>query len=481
VLAVATDLAGSVREALGDTTSDSVKRFAMEKLSSVSIDAVREYAKGLEAMSSAKFDDALQRFGKAIELDPNFGVAYGASSGAALNLDRPQEAVKFADEAMRHLDGMTDRERFRTRGMYHLITNNYGDCVKEYGDLLAKYPADPAARNNRAYCLTQLRDFATAVQEVKEVVKILPNRALYRENLALYTAYSGDFAGAGQQVNEMASPGLFALLARAYGELGEGRLADAARTYQTLPAVDSDEGPSYMASGLGDLAIFEGRYADAVRILTEGSAADVSARSPDKAASKAVAAAYAHLQLGQKAAAMAAAEQALALSPAVKIQFLAGRIFIEAGAVPRAERIAIDLGGSLKAEPQAYASILEGLRALSVGNNRLAVKSLTDANSVLDTWIGHFDLGRAYLAAGAFPQADSEFDRCLVRKGETLSLFLDEEPTFGLFPPALYYQGRVREGLKSLNFADSYRAYLQIRGNSNEDPLVADARKRAGQ
>ena len=127
-----------------------------------------------------------------------------------------------------------------------------------------------------------------------------------------------------------------------------------------------------------------------------------------------------------------------------------------------------------------YVSILEGLRALSVGNNRLAVKSLTDANAVLDTWIGHFDLGRAYLAAQAYPQADSEFDRCLVRKGETLALFLDEEPTFGYFPPVLYYQGRVREGLKSLNFADSYRAYLQIRGDSRDDLLAADARKRAG-
>ena len=51
--------------------------------------------------------------------------------------------------------------------------------------------------------------------------------------------------------------------------------------------------------------------------------------------------------------------------------------------------------------------------------------------------------------------------------------------TYGYFPPALYYQGRVREALKNANFADSYRAYLAIRGKSSEDPLVADARRRA--
>ena len=60
---------------------------------------------------------------------------------------------------------------------------------------------------------------------------------------------------------------------------------------------------------------------------------------------------------------------------------------------------------------------------------------------MLDTWIGHFELGRAYLAASAFPQADSEFDRCLRRRGEALSLFVDEEPTYGYLPTVYYYQG----------------------------------------
>ena len=37
-------------------------------------------------------------------------------------------------------------------------------------------------------------------------------------------------------------------------------------------------------------------------------------------------------------------------------------------------------------------------------------------------------------AMKAFLQADSEFDRCLQRRGEALSLFVDEEPTSGHFP-----------------------------------------------
>jgi len=59
-----------------------------------------------------------------------------------------------------------------------------------------------------------------------------------------------------------------------------------------------------------------------------------------------------------------------------------------------------------------------------------------------------------------------------------MALFLDEEPTYGYLPPVYYYQGRAREGMKTEGFAEWYRAYLNIRGKSTEDPLVPDARQR---
>ena len=64
--------------------------------------------------------------------------------------------------------------------------------------------------------------------------------------------------------------------------------------------------------------------------------------------------------------------------------------------------------------------------------------------------------------------------------GEALAVLMDEEPTYGYFPHVYYYQGQVREQMKNVGSADSYRAYLGIRGNSTEDPLVPDIRKRTG-
>ena len=190
--------------------------------------------------------------------------------------------------------------------------------------------------------------------------------------------------------------------------------------------------------------------------------------------------AHAQRLRGQKAAAIAAGERALASSNAPKIRFLTARVFAEAGEIARARTLATGLASELQAEPQAYAKTLEGMISLENGDPRQAIKSLTEANALLDTWIGHFDLGRAYLEAGLFTQADSEFDRCIKRRGEALALFLDEEPTFGFFPSVYYYQGRVRESLKSVGSVESYRTYLGIRGASREDTLLPEIRKRAG-
>jgi len=87
-------------------------------------------------------------------------------------------------------------------------------------------------------------------------------------------------------------------------------------------------------------------------------------------------------------------------------------------------------------------------------------------------------LGRAYLEAKAYVEADSEFDRCIKRRGEALSLFLEETPTYGYFPQVYYYLGRVREGNKSPDFADLYRRYLEIREKAGEDPLLPEIHKR---
>jgi tetratricopeptide (TPR) repeat protein len=313
---------------------------------------------------------------------------------------------------------------------------------------------------------------------MQQVVNLLPKRAIFRNNLALYANYASNFDKGEKEARALPEPGIYPSLALAQAQMGKGAAADAQATYMQLATIAG--GMSFATSGLGDIAMYEGRYAEAARIFEQGARDDVAAGNRDKAAMKLVSAAEAHVLRGLRGPAMTAAERALQASKSVPIRFLAARVLVDAGSADRAKTIADDLASELPNEPQAYAKIIEGDIALKNGKPKDAIKALTAANELLDTWIGDFDLGRAYLEAGLFVQADSQFDRCLKRRGEALSLFVDEEPTFGYFPPVYYYQGRVREGLKNAGFADSYRAYIDIRGKSSEDPLVTDARQRAG-
>src|SRR5271169_2850716 len=94
---------------------------------------------------------------------------------------------------------MTERERFRTRAYLYYLTGDSQKCVDEYGTLLSRYPSDTGAYNNMADCLTRLRKIPQAVEDVQKAVSILPKRATYHVNLALYSAYGDDFKMAGQE------------------------------------------------------------------------------------------------------------------------------------------------------------------------------------------------------------------------------------------------------------------------------------------
>jgi tetratricopeptide (TPR) repeat protein len=483
VVFTATKLTAAVRKAIGDDTSESVQRFAMETLTATSLEAIHDYATAMNAVADGKHEDALRSFSKAVDIDSNFGLAYAGMAIASRNLGQQQDSEKYIKLALGHIDRMTERERYRTRGSYYALVGDEQKCVEEYGALISGFPSDAAAHNNLAVCLTDLRNMPKGIEEMRQAATILPKKTLYRNNIALYASYGSDFATGEREaraVQDLDPSYPTGFIALAFAQLGQGQLKQTADTYQKLAKV-SKQGDSNAKSGLADLAIYEGRFADAVRILEQGAAEDLAGKFPDRAAAKLRALAYTRLLQGQKGPAVAAAEASLANSKTVKSRFSAGRVFIAAGQANRAQELAAGLAAELQSEPQAYAKLLEGESALASGDPSRAITVFKEANSLLDTWIGRFDLGRAYLEAGAFAEADSEFDRCIKRRGEALSLFLDQSPTYGYFPPVYYYVGRLREGLKSAGFAESYRTYLSIRGKAGEDPLLAEVRKRAGQ
>jgi tetratricopeptide (TPR) repeat protein/predicted Ser/Thr protein kinase len=475
-------LAAPIRKALGDTTPVSAQLAVSGPFTAASLEVVHLYSVAMQQQFAGKPAEAIQTFSKAVELDPNFARAYAGMSGPALDLGRQADAEKYIKLAMEHLDRMTERERYHTRGFYYLTVGNYPKCVEEYSTLVGQYPADMVGQSDLSWCYAYLRNLPKAVEAARKAKEIAPKGAAGHYNLAFFSSLSGDFQTGEREARTALeiSPSEAAQLNLGEAQLGGGKVPDAAGSYHGLEKLGS-RGASQATSALADLALYQGHFSEAVRLLEQGANADLQAKTPENATNKFAALAYAELLRGQSRAAVAAAEKALANGQTLQVRFLAGRVFAEAGDTAQAKKMADSLAKETQSEPQAYGKIIEGKLALKQGDSRLAIKDITDANNLLDTWIGRFELGRAYLEAGQFTEADSEFDRCIKRRGEALELFMDNTVTYGYLPYVYYYQGRVRQGLKTPAFADSYRSYLNTRGQSTEDPLVAEVRKSLGQ
>jgi tetratricopeptide (TPR) repeat protein/predicted Ser/Thr protein kinase len=473
-------LAVPIRQALGDTTPPSIQLTAMMgTFSTDSIEAVHQYSVGEERLFQGKWDDALQSFSKATQLDPNFSPAYAGMATASGNLGQLDAAEKYAKLAMVHVDRMTERERYRVRGNYYIWTENWQGCVEEYSELIKQFPVDNIGHSNLAACYARMLDMPKAMEAARQGLEIAPNNILARMNFALYACYAADFksceSGAKEvlKLNPKYEEGFLVL---AYSQLGQDLLPQASDAYQKLEKL-SEYGASLAASGFGDLSLYRGDFREGAQFLEKGAAQDLAAANRDAVADKLIMLSYANLLRGEKAAAVSAAERALANSKSAKIRFLAARTFVEAGELAKARDLAVSLTSEIQKSPHVYAKLILGEAALHERDTNKAIELFNEAKERSDTWLGRFDLGRAYLEAGAFTEADAEFERCIQRRGEVLELFMDDVPTYSYLPTVYYYQGRDRQGLKSPDFDKFYRTYLDIRGQSTEDPLVADIRK----
>ncbi len=249
----------------------------------------------------------------------------------------------------------------------------------------------------------------------------------------------------------MQDPGLFAMLALAFAQVGQGQVAEATsdlrRTREARPG-------GHVLHGVGSRQIWRSTKGDSRmpsafwrrapprisrrRCPTRPPAS--SRRSPRFSSCG-----------SRRRRRSAAAEKALANSQAIKIRFLAARVFLSRRERPPGRRRSpTGLAAELQAEPQAYA--VNHRRSDRFERRRRPSGDQVVDGSQRSSWIPGSATsiwGGPIWNAGAFPQADSEFDRCLKRRGEALALFLDEEPTYGVLPAGVLLpgagQGRAEE------------------------------------
>jgi len=185
-----------------------------------------------------------------------------------------------------------------------------------------------------------------------------------------------------------------------------------------------------------------------------------------------------YVLLGQNELALKLADQAYEEWKEIDVKFPVSQIYLQVGKVDKASSIASELSDQLESEPRAYAKIIEGEISMKKGDIQEAIELFNESQQLLDTWLVHLSLGKAFLEAEAFTKAHSEFEICLRRGGEAVSIFFNDNPSFFYFPQVHYYLGRTLEGFGSPSAAESYQKFLQIKLKGKGDWMIEDARRR---
>ncbi len=291
VLGAVAKLASKVRGALGDTKPESARLAAAETFTAGSLAAAHEYALAQDAALAGKWEAAREGYEKAIGLDPKMGRAYAGLAAVYQNEGRHEEAKKSLEDALARLDRMSDREKYRTRGLYYVTVRKPDKAIEELKNLVAQYPADTNGIANLALAYFYRREMAQALAVGRRFTEIYPSAVPQRNNVGLFAMYAGEFDTAVREqkaVLDLNPKFHLAFVGLALSQLAEGKPADARETWQKLAALDA-RGASMAAMGLADMALAAGKPSEAAPLLEKGAADDLNAKNPDAAAAKLVA------------------------------------------------------------------------------------------------------------------------------------------------------------------------------------------------
>ncbi len=483
VLSAVAALAARVREALGESASEMSETEAAEIVSAVSLESMRAYAHAQELTMAHKIQGALDEYQRAVALEPSFGRAYAGMAVIYSNyfkeMDKADASYK---EAFKHLDRMTEREKYRTLGTYYLnVARNYRKAVENYETLARLYPADDGAHGNLALASVLMGDIPRAQQEVRKSLELYPRNSLQRYNYAMYSMYATDFATAvaeSVRLHEDNPAFEYAFLPMAVSHLALGHAAASEESYDRM-SKQSAFGASFATLGRADTHLYFGRCRAAIALLTTGIEDDAKRNDAGAMAQKYVALAEGWMKLSDVSQAGEAAAKAIALFRHESTLFPAARVLVCAGRAEEATQVVSDLTKMLQRHTTAYARLITGELAATRGLVAEAIDAFQEAQSRHDSWFSRFLLGRAYVEAGHYAEALAELDVCAARRGETSDAFFFDMPTLRYLPPLYHWLGRAQEGVGvTAQARESYGRFLQLRAQGDPDTLVTDAQAR---
>ncbi len=152
----------------------------LEKITSASPEALQAYTQSLGVQGSKGNAEALERMKQAIQLDPDFVLAYVDMAGYYYNLNDASMAAQTAKKAYELRDRVDQHSRFWVEALYYDVGTGELDKANDtYLKWIQVFPGDPWPHRNYSASLADMGDYERAAEEAREVVRLAPDPMTY--------------------------------------------------------------------------------------------------------------------------------------------------------------------------------------------------------------------------------------------------------------------------------------------------------------
>ena len=431
VLKTLSRASSSLRTKLGESLP-SVQKFDVPvEATTSSLEALKNYSMGITIMREKGDAPSIPFFKRAIELDPNFPIAYSALSVSCGNLNQRSLALEYATKAYQLRDRVTEREKLRITASYFNATGELDREAQTYELWTANYPRDFVPHNNLGNAYGSMGQYDKALAEYQEALRLAPTISHYSNLGATYVnlnrleeakdtfdqalAHKLDSGALRQQIYSLAF-----------------LRGDTAQMEQELAWGAGKPGDEdALLSAQSDTEAYYGRMSKARDFSRRAADSAVRADSKEAAALWQVNAALREAELGNTSVAKQGVTAALALSPGRDVKISAALTLARIGAAPRAKTLVEELEKSYPTNTMLKLDGLPTINAaieLSKGNSSQALLDLEAAapyelgqagtmGSVYPAYVR----GQAYLQSHNGAAAAAEFQKLLDHRGIVLN------------------------------------------------------------
>jgi len=184
-----------LRRKLGESLA-SLQRFdaPLEQVTTSSLDALKAFSAGEQHRAGGGNEtDAMRYYRRAIELDPDFALAYDRLSATSGNSGDPEAHRAYASEAFARRDRVSEREKLAIASRYYQ-THGRSEQFKDTLELRTRmFPRDWYGFHVLAETYAARGQYAKAVELAREEVRLNPDSAFSRMELVENLRYMNRF------------------------------------------------------------------------------------------------------------------------------------------------------------------------------------------------------------------------------------------------------------------------------------------------